>query len=432
MEDSLRSAFPFLAAITWLFVPIYAFAQRGRTFAIFSALVIGISLAGALIVHARLPLWAQEPWLGALDLAFTYGMGAAALHYAHLVRARMRGPLFRALVSTPGQTFIASSLMATVWLVILAVARIPLSFLEPSRALEALAPLDLVPYAVGAIAALTSPGAWLEHVLVRLDGEPPETFRRVAVERARFASASFVEDSGEAMLRIAQISDPHLGPWQSVSQLRARVDELVAQDPDLVLLTGDFLTMESNATPGALATALEPLRALAGRCYAIFGNHDHEAPDEVRAGLAAAGVDLLVDDARETATPVGPVQIVGSDYVRKERRAHLRKLLEEHPRRPGQLRLLLLHDPSGFHDLPDDEVDLVFSGHTHGGQVGLVSLGLDWTVLAGSRWPDHGLFARGKSHLYVHRGTGFYGFPLRIGVPGEHSILQVVWKRPES
>ena len=60
------------------------------------------------------------------------------------------------------------------------------------------------------------------------------------------------------------------------------------------------------------------------------------------------------------------------------------------------------------------------------GQVGLLSLGFDWTVLHGSRWPDHGLFARGASRLYVHRGTGFYGFPMRIGVPGELSILELV------
>ena len=71
-------------------------------------------------------------------------------------------------------------------------------------------------------------------------------------------------------------------------------------------------------------------------------------------------------------------------------------------------------------------VDL--SGHTHGGQIGLVSLGLDWTVLAMSkgRFPDHGLFARGASRLYVHRGTGFYGFPLRLGVPGEASLLELI------
>ena len=80
---------------------------------------------------------------------------------------------------------------------------------------------------------------------------------------------------------------------------------------------------------------------------------------------------------------------------------------------------------------PQDAVDLVFSGHTHGGQVGLVSLGFNWTVLSRSRWPDHGLFGRGRSRLYVHRGTGFYGFPLRLGVPGEASVMEINWPGAE-
>ena len=96
------------------------------------------------------------------------------------------------------------------------------------------------------------------------------------------------------------------------------------------------------------------------------------------------------------------------------------------PRREGLLRLLLLHDPRGFSCVADGGVDLTLSGHTHGGQLGLVSFGLDWTVLSSSRWPDHGLFARGSNRLYVHRGNGFYGFPLRVGVPGENSVLELI------
>ncbi len=86
----------------------------------------------------------------------------------------------------------------------------------------------------------------------------------------------------------------------------------------------------------------------------------------------------------------------------------------------------MLHDPLTFHYVPVGDVDLTLSGHTHGGQLGLVSFGLDWTVLSRSRWPDHGLFAHGSNRLYVHRGTGFYGFPLRVGVPGELSVLEWV------
>ena len=259
------------------------------------------------------------------------------------------------------------------------------------------------------------------------EGEEPEDaarLRRAPVERRRRRGT--VDCQGRPPLRIVQITDPHIGPWQSVRQLERLVREFLRHDPDLVLLTGDFLTMESRGTPGSLARALAPLRDAPGICFAAFGNHDHEAPDEVRAGLEANGVRLLVDEAVCTATRAGPVQIVGSDWVRKDAGAHLESLLRRFPREPEHLRLLLLHDPSGFASLPSGAVDLTLSGHTHGGQLGLLSLGLNWTVLSRTRWPDHGLFARGQNRLYVHRGTGFYGFPLRIGVPGEASLLEVV------
>jgi uncharacterized protein len=90
------------------------------------------------------------------------------------------------------------------------------------------------------------------------------------------------------------------------------------------------------------------------------------------------------------------------------------------------LRLALLHDPGAFKHLEPGEADLVLAGHTHGGQVGLLSLGFMWTV-AGfiAKIPDHGLWGQGTNRLYVHRGTGHYGFPLRLGVPAEEGILSV-------
>lgn len=430
LADIARAAFPVLALATWVLVPIYAFVQRGRSFALFSTVTFGISIAGAMAVHARLDDWMPAAALPWVDLAFAAAIVAAAVHYAHLVRARLRGEVFRRLVSAPGQAFVAASFLATFWLLFLLALRGPLwiagfAGFDTAPLLARLLPLDIVPYVVGLVALATSARPVRELVRVELDGALPDRLTRVPVERHRRRAP---EPLANRPLRIVQITDPHLGPWQPISRLAALVDDLLDREPDLVLLTGDFLTMESNGTPGALAAALAPLRRAPGRCYAVFGNHDHEAPDEVRAALRASGVELLVDDATTTPTPVGPVQIVGADFVRRDRAEHLRGLLERHPRIDGHLRLLLLHDPSAFHHLPDDDVDLVLSGHTHGGQIGLVSLGLDWTVLSmfGSRWPDHGLFARGRSRLYVHRGTGFYGFPLRIGVPGEASMLELI------
>lgn len=423
VNDLLPRLFPALALATAIWVPLYAWAVRGRTYAVFSGVVLAIALPGALIGHARLVALLPSSLTVWLDAAFAYSMLAAAIHLSHLVRARMRSPLFRIGVSVPGQTFVAAGALSGVWLLLMLPVRGLLMALSADSLLDALRWLDFVPFVVAVFSILTSSRPRPEWVRVRLGEDGPDVVTRVPLERSRKPHAKAADGTA---LRIVQITDPHLGPWQSVRSLRRQIEKLASTNPDLVLLTGDFLTMESNGTPGALADAFSPLRPMADRCFAAFGNHDHEAPDEVRSGLAANGIRLLVDEEVLVDTPVGVVQIVGADWVRKDRRQHIRELLARLPRRPDAVRLFLLHDPLGFRDVPPGDVDLTLSGHTHGGQVGLVSLGFDWTVLTRSRWPDHGLFALGASRLYVHRGTGFYGFPLRVGVPGEASVLELV------
>jgi len=88
--------------------------------------------------------------------------------------------------------------------------------------------------------------------------------------------------------------------------------------------------------------------------------------------------------------------------------------------------LLLLHDPGAFTHVPEGEGDLVLAGHTHGGQLGLLSFGSKATFVSlFTKIPDHGPWARGRDRLYVHRAQGHYGFPLRLGVPAEQSLLRV-------
>jgi len=420
--DDTGWIFPVLALTTWIAVPCYAAIARGRLYAAFAGVLLTFSLPAALILHARLRLVMPGDWVGPLDLLFAYSMAAAGIQLVHLVRARMRSSLFRWLVSVPGQTFIAAGMLAFPWLLLLLPFRLLFGALGWTMALETWTLVEALPLVVALASILTSVTTRPETVRFRLSREGPSELRRVPVERYRGSEPNPLV---ERPLRLVQLSDTHLGPWQSVDRLRRRIDALVGRDPDLIALTGDFLTMESMGSKGCLDAAFEPLRPVADRCVAIFGNHDHEAPDHVRETMHQLGIRLLIDDEACFETAVGAVQVVGSDFVRKQHREHLASLLERYPRREGHLRLLLLHDPVGFHALPDDDVDLVLSGHTHGGQVGLVSLGIDWTVLSPSRWPDQGLFARGASRLYVHRGTGFYGFPLRVGVPAEHSVLEI-------
>ncbi|MEM9174969.1 MAG: metallophosphoesterase [Myxococcota bacterium] len=417
--------FPTLAVAVWIGVPVYAALVRGRLYAIFSLVLLTFALPAALLLHARLRLLVPESLATPIDIAFAYSMGAAGIQFAHLVRARMRSSGFRWAISVPGQTFIAAGMLAGPWLLLLLPFRLAFDAFGWTGLLEAWTLVEALPIFVSLASILTSVSARPETVRFALSDRGPETTRRVPVERIHGVIPT---PPVQRPLRIVQLTDTHLGPWQSVSRLRRRIEDLVGRDPDLVALTGDFLTMESMGSPGCLEEALAPLRPIADRCVAIFGNHDHEAPDHVIAAMSTLGIRLLIDDEAAFDTPVGPVQVVGADFVGRGHREHLGDLLARHPRRAGHLRLLLLHDPVGFHALPEDDVDLVLSGHTHGGQVGLVSLGLDWTVLSRSRWPDQGLFARGSSRLYVHRGTGFYGFPLRVGVPPEHSVLEVAWR----
>jgi len=410
-----------LAAIVGL--PLHAWRVRGREYAIFGLVILLLSLPGTLLLHARLTAWAPPGLVPVIDVAFVYGLLTTVAHLVALVRARLRPTLFRWTISIPGMAFLAAGALGWVWLLALLPVRAVCELFGWQAASEALRWLDLAPIAVATVSVMTSLRPVEEVVRVTLGREGPHDVTRLPLERYRRTPAPRLPSRP---LRIVQITDPHLGPWQPVHRLRRRIADLAAHDPDLVLLTGDLLTMEGMGSPGALAEALAPLRALEGRCFAAYGNHDHESPEEVRAALAANGIRLLVDDEAVIATEAGVVQIVGADYVGRGRRAHIQELLARLPRRPGHVRILLLHDPLGFKHVPKGDVDLTLSGHTHGGQVGLVSFGFDWTVLSRTRWPDHGLFGHGSNRLYVHRGTGFYGFPLRIGVPGEASLLELV------
>ena len=379
----------------WLGVVLAASLLRGRRFAISAGVLLGVySLLALAMAPRTLPLL---PIYAALH-AVVY------VSFALLARPRMRALWFRLLVSWPAAFFVAGTLLSLPW----ALAR--------SFGFDPWAPW--LPYALGAVGLLQSLTSREEEIDLVIGG--PELEAHVTPH----AHGSAREDRP---LRIVQITDPHIGPFMSVERLRRIASNAVAKAPDLVFLTGDFLTMESQGDPELLRRALEPLRDLPGKVFACYGNHDHEAVETVTKALADNGITLLVDQERVVETEAGPVQIVGMDFVWRDRQAHLERVCREHPRKPGVTRVVLLHDPGAFRHLPEGEGDLVLSGHTHGGQVGLVSLGAKWTFLRlfAPKLPDHGFWGRGRDRMYVHRGTGHYGFPLRLGVPSEESFLRV-------
>jgi predicted MPP superfamily phosphohydrolase len=383
----------------WLAVVLAAATIRGRPYATAAAIIVGVY---SLVALGMAPTFARvSPMLIPPFVALHV---AVYVNFAALARPRMRPLAYRLLVSWPASFFAGGTLMALPWAILSAMGFHPW--------------VPWLPYVLGAIGLLQSLTSREESIDLVL-GEGSAGTRVLPHPRGRARE--------ERPLRIVQITDPHIGPFMSVARLRRIAARAVAKQPDLVLLTGDFLTMESQSDPDLLLRALEPLGAMRGRVFACLGNHDHEAPETVARALAANGVELLVDEARTIETAAGPVQILGMDFVWRDRREHLARVCAAHPRVAGVTRIVLLHDPGAFKHLPDGEGDLVLSGHTHGGQVGLVSLGLSWTFLRlfGITIPDHGFWARGRDRMYVHRGTGHYGFPLRLGVPSEESILHV-------
>jgi predicted MPP superfamily phosphohydrolase len=385
----------------YLLVVVLGGLFRSRFYAIYRAVTLGL--------HTLIALPLLSVWLADLPVLGRFAVALHALVYVDalfLVRPALRPVWYRTLISLPSLYFAASTFMAFPWAIVTALGFPPWGV--------------WLPYALGVLGMFQSLTARSESRALTV-GQVPHLSRLGRVSQPVATSAQL-----QRPLRVIQITDPHLGPFMPVARLRRICERAVEQQPDLVLLTGDFLTMESQSDERHLADALAPLRNLPGRCFACFGNHDHEAPHVVRHALKSAGVELLMDQATLIETPAGQVQIVGFDFHFKDRAERMRDVCERYPRQAGALRLMLLHDPGAFKHLPEGEGDLVLSGHTHGGQVGLVSLGLFWTVAGWvAKIPDHGLWGRGTDRLYVHRGTGHYGFPLRLGVPAEESVLLI-------
>ena len=377
-------------------------ARRGTSFAIFAGAMLTVHTVTSTILHQNYP--------GPIALWSTL-QTAVFVHFLSLINAQMRSLPWRILISMPAHWFWSGTALAIPWAVAVVLGASPAGL--------------WLPYLLAGVGLLQSLTTVKRDVDLVIDGSDAGTLRRNKTGTYR----------SDNPISIFQLSDPHLGPCMSVARLQRICQRAVDSSPDLIVLTGDYLTMDGSGSPGALAQALAPLRQARCPVLACLGNHDHEALEEVTSAMAAAGVRLLVDDAAVVQTGAGPVQVVGADFSWRSRDERLAALCENHPRDDGLFRLLLLHDPSMINNLPPGQADLVLSGHTHGGQIGLVSLGLPLTMvsLLFRGVPDHGFWARGSERLYVHRATGHYGFLIRLGVPAEEGLLRVHRpRRPEA
>lgn len=219
--------------------------------------------------------------------------------------------------------------------------------------------------------------------------------------------------------RIVQLSDIHHSPFTSQAQIERAVDTANSLQPDIVALTGDYISKERRyAAP--CAELLGKLRARHG-VFAVLGNHDHWTDAALITDLfRAERITVLVNQGMRFELKGAAFWLAGVDDTMVG--------LEDLPlalagSREDELKLLLAHNPIILRRAARAGVDLVLSGHTHGGQVSLRSE----RSVAGRprRRLLKGLARQGETQIYVTRGLGTVVLPVRFGCPPEVSLLEL-------
>jgi predicted MPP superfamily phosphohydrolase len=222
-------------------------------------------------------------------------------------------------------------------------------------------------------------------------------------------------------LRIVQLTDIHVGNFMKQDKLERYVRVVNELKPDLVALTGDFI----GSSPQFIrpcATALGKLNAKHG-VFACLGNHDHwVGARQVSQALEAAGVEVLRNAGRTLNINGAPFNVAGVDDPWRGVVDFDRALADLDPNAP---QLLLCHQPDLFPAVAKRGVDLTLSGHYHGGQIKFQFLGLAYSPAhLLSRFVE-GLYTLGRSQLYVSRGIGVTGPPVRLNAPPEITLLRL-------
>lgn len=224
--------------------------------------------------------------------------------------------------------------------------------------------------------------------------------------------------------RVAHISDIHMGSGMTPDRLRRVVAQVNALKPDLIAITGDFITYRVPVT----AADLLPLRDLHAPqgVVAVTGNHDDRQPGAiavVQSALAAADIRLLANDCVTLEHGGGRLHVAGLDDL-SARRARLDLLLAQLDGLPPAEPVLLLAHAPDIADLtaPTGRFDAQLSGHTHGGQIRLPLVSRLTLPTYGRRYP-RGLGYVAGMPVYVNRGLGTVGLRMRFRAVPEITLL---------
>lgn len=229
---------------------------------------------------------------------------------------------------------------------------------------------------------------------------------------------------------ITFLSDIHSGPFMDLQELKRIVGIVNDLHSDMIVIPGDFVTSEADEVH-PFSEAMAGLRAPLG-VYACTGNHDYYAGvDKVSRAVEEAGFTLLRNENTAITINGESVWMIGVDdndsrtishYVEGKPAPHIETAWRGVPENAASI--LLCHKPYNFEDFAKTNVGLILAGHTHGGQIVLARIGrtaIAFTSLA-SQYVN-GLYlpqdSRSKTHMYVSRGIGVVGIPIRLNCPPE-------------
>jgi predicted MPP superfamily phosphohydrolase len=244
---------------------------------------------------------------------------------------------------------------------------------------------------------------------------------------------------GLAGIEVAVVSDFQLGMWfANTGMVERAIETIVAAEPDVVLLGGDFLYSTDPAIDSQVDTLLDlldPLLDAGIPTFAVLGNHDHAvgAADELTTALEDVGVPVL----RNEAAPVPGLGGAGGEQLHVvgvgpdvPGLADVDEALADVP--DDAPRVVLTHNPTVFPELPAGSAPLTVAGHTHCGQVALpgtprwayLSLTSEERIVADG-WAPDGYGAAGN-HMFVTCGIGFSVAPIRVNAPPQVAFFELV------
>jgi predicted MPP superfamily phosphohydrolase len=227
-------------------------------------------------------------------------------------------------------------------------------------------------------------------------------------------------------IRILQISDIHTGSYFGTSYLQEAVHIINKQKADIIAITGDYV----NFDPDELQIFLPILRQLRAQIgiYGSLGNHDHYMTGIKHKQLCnmirSTGIDLLINNARTLQINNADLVIAGTDNTGfNQKFGNLAQTFDGVSKEATSI--LMAHDPTYWkmEILDSGLADLTLSGHTHGGQIGIELLGKAYSPAQFVYEQWSGLYMQQDKYLYVNRGLGTVGPPIRVGIPPEITVI---------